>query len=164
MDDFDQRVRLAAFAFLDALQRAPGGDLLSRDALIRGFEFEGRRVPLVSPQQGIFKPAILPSIPLSILTAPVVEGRERPYDDAVGRDGLLEYRYRGTDINHRDNAGLRAAMEHQTPLVYFMGIVPGKYVAASSTTPPSMPTSWACGRTTSLRFGKTFCAKSTDLC
>lgn len=123
MDDFDQRVRLAAFAFLDELQRASGGDLLSRNVLIRGFVFEGRRVPFVSPQQGIFKPAILPSIPLSILTAPVVEGRERPYDDAVGRDGLLEYRYRGTDINHRDNAGLRAAMKHQTPLVYFMGIV-----------------------------------------
>jgi putative restriction endonuclease len=130
MDDFDQRVRLAAFAFLDEMQRAPGGDLLSRDALIRGFVFEGQRVPLVSPQQGIFKPAILPLIPLSILTAPVIEGRQRPYDDAVGRDGLLEYRYRGVDINHRDNAGLRAAMKHQMPLVYFMGIVPGKYVAA----------------------------------
>ncbi len=129
-DDFDRGVRLAAFAFLDELQRSASGDLLSRDTLIRGFQFLGQRVPLVSPQQGIFKPAILPLIPLSILTAPVVEGRERPYDDAVGRDGLLEYRYRGTDINHRDNAGLRAAMKHQVPLVYFMGIVPGKYVAA----------------------------------
>ena len=130
MDNLDQRVRLAAFAFLDELQRSPGGDLLSRDALIKGFMFDGQRVPLVSPQQGIFKPAILPSIPLSILTAPVVEGRDRPYDDAVGGDGLLEYRYRGTDINHRDNVGLRAAMKHKVPLIYFMGIVPGKYVAA----------------------------------
>ncbi len=69
-------------------------------------------------------------MPLSILTAPVVEGRERPYDDAVGHDGLLEYRYRGTDVNHRDNRGLREAMKQQVPLVYFMGIVPGKYVAA----------------------------------
>lgn len=130
MDELDQRVRLAAFAFLDSQQRTPSGDLLSRDALIRGFVFDGQRVPLVSPQQGIFKPAILPSIPLSILTAPIVAGRERPYDDAVGRDGLLEYRYRGTDINHRDNAGLRSAMKHQTSLIYFMGIVPGRYVAA----------------------------------
>ena len=29
-----------------------------------------QRVPLVSPQQGIFKPRILPLIPLSILTTP----------------------------------------------------------------------------------------------
>ena len=130
MDDLNQRVRLAAFSFLDQLQRGPGGDLLSREDLVRGFMFDGQRVSLVSPQQGIFKPAILPSIPLSILTAPVVEGRERPYDDAVGSDGLLEYRYRGTNIGHRDNVGLRAAMKHQTPLIYFMGVIPGRYVAA----------------------------------
>ena len=69
-------------------------------------------------------------MPLSILTAPVIDGRARPYDDAVGRNGLLEYRYRGTDINHRDNSGLREAMRQQAPLIYFMGIIPGRYVAA----------------------------------
>lgn len=129
-DDVDRGVRLAAFAFLDELQRSTSGELLSRDTLIRGFQFLGHRVPLVSPQQGIFKPAILPLMPLSILTAPVVDGRVRPYDDAVGSDGLLEYRYRGTDTNHRDNSGLREAMRQQAPLAYFMGIIPGRYVAA----------------------------------
>jgi hypothetical protein len=69
-------------------------------------------------------------MPLSILTAPVIDGRVRPYDDAVGSDGLLEYRYRGPDINHRDNSGLREAMRRQAPLIYFMGIIPGRYVAA----------------------------------
>lgn len=129
-EDVDRSVRLAAFAFLDELQRTASGGLLSRDALIRGFQFRGQRVPLVSPQQGIFKPAILPSMPLSILTAPVIDGRARPYDDAVGRNGLLEYRYRGTDINHRDNSGLREAMRQQAPLIYFVGIIRGRYVAA----------------------------------
>ncbi len=61
--DFDRGVRLAAFAFLDQLQRLTGGDLLSRDALIRGFEYRDQRVPLISPQRGIFKPAALPSMP-----------------------------------------------------------------------------------------------------
>ena len=37
---------------------------------------------------------------------------------------------RGSDLNHRDNAGLREAMRRQAPLIYFLGIVPGKYVAA----------------------------------
>jgi hypothetical protein len=62
--------------------------------LLAGFEHDGRRVPLVS-QQGIFKPAVC-DIPLSMRTAPVVEGRDRPYADEVSADGLLVYRYRGT--------------------------------------------------------------------
>jgi putative restriction endonuclease len=130
MNDLDLRVRLAAFAFLDELQRKSDSDVLSRDRLLEGFQFDGQRVPLVSPQQGIFKPRLLPSMPLSILTTAVVEGEQRPYDDVMGSDGLLEYRYRGTDVAHRDNAGLREAMRQQRPLIYFLGIVPGKYVAA----------------------------------
>jgi len=46
-----------------------------------------------------------------------------------GLDGLLMYRYRGTDPQHRDNAGLRMALFRKAPLVYFHGIVPGKYLA-----------------------------------
>jgi putative restriction endonuclease len=42
----------------------------------------------------------------------------------------LSYRYRGEDPQHRDNAGLRLAMERQTPLIYFHGIVPGLYEPA----------------------------------
>jgi len=86
-------------------------------------------VPLLGPQ-GIFKPLILPEVPLSITTVPIVEGRERPYNDSIDEGGLLKYRYRGTDPRHRDNVGLRLAMSRRTPLVYFHGIVPGLYEAA----------------------------------
>jgi len=99
------------------------GEVLPRTLLEQGFEFEGKRVPLVAPQ-GIFKPQILPEMPLSITTAP-----SGPYDDSFGEDGLLLYRYRGTDPHHRDNEGLRAAMRNQVPLIYFHGVVPGKYLA-----------------------------------
>ncbi len=92
--------------------------------LATGFIFEGERVPLVGPT-GIFKPRVLREVPLSITTAP-----EGPYDDAFGPDGLLRYRYRGVDPNHPDNRGLEAAMTRRLPLVYFHGIVPGKYVPA----------------------------------
>lgn len=54
---------------------------------------------------------------------------EGPYDDAFGPNGLLRYRYRGTDPGHPDNRGLRFAMERRLPLIYFHGIAPGKYVA-----------------------------------
>ncbi len=83
---------------------------------------------MLSPQ-GIFKPAVLPEIPLSITTVPVVEGKSRPYEDEIGPDGRMRYKYRGTDPMHRDNMGLRLAMQRQTPLIYFYGLVPGRYAA-----------------------------------
>jgi phage/plasmid-associated DNA primase len=57
MSDLDHSVRLAAFAFLERLQQTHG-ETLPYAPLLAGFEFEGRRVPLLAPQ-GIFKPAIL---------------------------------------------------------------------------------------------------------
>lgn len=117
----DARIRAAAFEWL-AAQVSAHGDVIPRPVLAGGFEFDGRRVPLLGPQ-GIFKPAVL-EVPLSITTAP-----NGPYDDAFGRDGLLRYRYRGTDPMHRDNQGLRFAMQENLPLVYLHGLVPGKYVA-----------------------------------
>jgi len=130
MSDIDARVRLEAFAFLEETRRRLGSDgAFPRSLLAEGFTFEGQRVPLIAPQ-GIFKPRLLPEIPLSITTVPVVEGQDRPYEDVLGADGLLQYRYRGTDPNHRDNAGLRLAMQRQVPLIYFHGIVPGLYQAA----------------------------------
>lgn len=126
VDDLDQRVRLTAFDFLRRETEIRGGTL-PRSLLAEGFQSEGQRVPLLGPQ-GIFKPAILPEIPLSITTVPIVEGRARPYQDEVGNDGLVRYRYRGTDPAHRDNVGLRLAMQRGTPLVYLYGIVPGEYM------------------------------------
>jgi putative restriction endonuclease len=117
---------VAAFRFLEERTQFLG-EALPRDVLASGFDFEGQRVPLIGPQ-GIFKPALLPRIPLSITTVPTVEGRPRPYDDEFTQEGLLRYRYRGTDPAHRDNAGLRLAMECRTPLIYLYGLVPGRYM------------------------------------
>ena len=126
--DVDARVRAAAFAFLEHLRQIHG-EVFPRDVLLRGFDFDGQRVPLLSPQQGIFKPRVLDA-PISILTSPPTPGKPAPYADQHGVDGLLTYMYRGTDPNHRDNAGLRAAMQYQLPLVYFFGVLPGRYLAA----------------------------------
>ena len=126
----DLSVRLAAFKFLDD-QRQQNPDLFARELLAAGFTFDGERVPLMGPQ-GIFKPRVC-RYPISITTVPVREGQRRPYEDAFGEDGLLRYRYRGPDDRptpeHPDNVGLRAAMGLQLPLVYFHGIVPGRYAA-----------------------------------
>ncbi len=124
----DQSVRLAAFQFLDEQTRRSSEDgALRRTVLARGFIHNGVRVPLVGPQ-GIFKPRVS-SLPLSITTKAIVTGETRPYDDAFGDDGLLRYRYRGTDPAHHENVGLRLAMQQRVPLIYFHGIVPGLYAA-----------------------------------
>jgi putative restriction endonuclease len=116
----DSGVRAAAFAWL-ADQVARHGDVLSRALLAEGFLVDGIRVPLVGPQ-GIFKPRVM-EVPLSITTAP-----HGPYHDSFGPNGLLRYRYRGSDPDHTDNRGLRFAMERRLPLVYLHGVVPGKYL------------------------------------
>lgn len=124
-EDHDFRVRRAAFEFLRA-QTELLGDVLPWAVLQRGFDFEGRRVPLVS-QQGIFKPAIL-DLPISIRTTPPPLEGPRPYDDQIDASGRILYRYRGTDARHPENQGLRRAMTTRTPLVYAFGITEGRYL------------------------------------
>ena len=118
----DADVRRAAFDWL-AEQVARYDDVLPWSVLQEGFAFKGARVSLVS-MPGIFKPRAC-ELPLSIRTA--VDG---PYEDRAGSDGRFLYAYRGTDPDHRDNAGLREAMGRRVPLVYFFGLLPGRYLAA----------------------------------
>jgi putative restriction endonuclease len=124
MSDTDSQVRLRAFQFLED-QVAVHGSALPRSVLERGFDYEGKRVPLISPQ-GIFTPAVL-DLPLTFTTVPIVEGQPRPYEDEVDENGLIRYRYRGIHPQHRDNIGLRTCMHRHIPLIYLFGIVPGRY-------------------------------------
>ena len=119
--DLDAAVRITAFRWLQSQMDQRGEDVLPADVLRRGFQFQGVRVPVMGPQ-GIFKPAVLPDVPLSIMTSP-----NGPYDDDFSSDDHLDYRYRGTDPMLRDNVGLRLAMTRRTPLVYLFGEVPGLY-------------------------------------
>ena len=118
----DIAIRREAFLWLESQVRVHG-EVLPRPVLQQGFDFEGKQIQLVGPQ-GIFKPRHM-ELPISITTVP-----SGPYDDEFGYDGLLLYRYRGTDPSHRDNAGLRRAMQIGTPLIYFTRILAGKYLAA----------------------------------
>ena len=117
----DAAIRRAVFAWLT--EQRETGEVLTRTAL-EEFSLAGRRIPLVGPQ-GIWKPAVC-ELPLSIAT--IVKG---PYSDTFDdQAGTLRYAYRGTDPHHRDNVGLRRAMQERVPLVYFHAIEPGAYVAA----------------------------------
>lgn len=119
MHDID--VRKTAFDWLGE-QVELHDDVLPRELLARGFTFHNERVPLLGPQ-GIFKPKVM-RLPLSITT--VADG---PYTDSFDAGGLLSYKYRGRDPDHRENVGLRELMRLRIPLIYFHALVPGKYLA-----------------------------------
>jgi putative restriction endonuclease len=117
----ENAVRLAAFEWIRSLNELYDG-AVPRAILERGFEFQGQRITAVGPA-GIWKPRQFATIPLSITSTP-----GGPYDDAIGDDGLLKYRYRGSNPNHRDNVALREAWRTRTPLIYFLGVYPGRYL------------------------------------
>ncbi len=105
----DLKIRLAVFDWLSK-QVSNFDEVLPRDILQKGFIYDGKRIPLISPQ-GIFRPKEM-QFPLSITTSP-----ESPYEDSY-EEGLLVYRYRGTNPEHRDNVGLREVYKRKLPLIY----------------------------------------------
>jgi putative restriction endonuclease len=128
----DAVIRQAAFDHVRGLQ---SWDLvLSHDDIRRGFVFEGERWPLWNPQRGIFKPRETPFL-LSIRTVPE-EGRarlvRRPaplHQQIYAGEEELDYAFMGKDPEAAENVWLREAAEHQIPLIYFLGVSPGRYQA-----------------------------------
>lgn len=120
-DPQSNKIRLLAFDWL-AKQVAIHGDVLPRELLSKGFDFEGERIPFVAPQ-GIFKPRLIQHYPLTITTIP-----GGPYSDRLVGDKLIEYRYRGSNPNHPDNVRLRDAMKDEIPLIYLHRVTKGYYL------------------------------------
>ncbi len=52
---------------------------------------------------------------------------ERPYDDDMGPDGQLRYKWRGDNPMHHHNRALRQAMRDERPLIWFFGVGPATY-------------------------------------
>jgi putative restriction endonuclease len=91
------------------------------------FEYLGERIPLLDPQRGIRKPRQLLAA-LSIRTVYSSEPHARPYEDDLGPDGYLRYKWRGVDPNHSENRSLRQAMTLRLPVIWFQRVAPGTYV------------------------------------
>lgn len=120
----DARARQEAQAWL-AVRTNDGNDAISYLDL-EDFEFDGNRLPLKSRQRGIWKPRILDAA-LSITTTFRRPGQERPYEDQVGSDGMLRYKWQGDEIDAADNRALRRAMDDGLPLIWFFGVAQGLY-------------------------------------
>lgn len=120
----DEQLRTAAFAYLDRL-RATKGEYLSHVDL-KAFEFEGVRIPL-QQQRGIRVVRGMKAA-LSITTTYRRRPEDRPYEDEIGPDMYVRYKWQGTDESDYDNRALHDAMAG-TPLIYFIGVEPGVYHA-----------------------------------
>ena len=133
MNHRDTDLRLAAFAHVRRLMTLRRH--LTTDDLKGGFDFEGERIPLVNPQRGIFKPRTMQYL-LSIRTVFPKPGSRVWYDDQreVHRqiydgDEVVDYAFMGTDPDAADNRWLKEAFLNRIPVIYFLGIAPGRYEA-----------------------------------
>ena len=132
-EDQDTSIRLAAFAHVRRLGEVH--DHLTANELRPGFEFHGERIPLINPQRGIFKPQQMRFL-LSIKTVFPKPGGKVWYDDQreVHRqifegDEAIDYAFMGQNPDAADNRWLREAFENGVPIIYFLGIAPGRYQA-----------------------------------
>ena len=131
--DRDTAIRIAAFEHVRRLHEAHGQ--LTANELKPGLIFEKERIPLVNPQRGIFKPRQMQFL-LSIRTVFPKPGGRVWYDDQrqVHRqiyegDETIDYAFMGQNPEAADNRWLREAFENRIPVIYFLGIAPGRYQA-----------------------------------
>ena len=124
---------MAAFEHVRRLDEVH--DHLTANELKPGFIFDGERIPLVNPQRGIFKPKQMRFL-LSIKTVFPKPGGKIWYDDQrqVHRqifegDETVDYAFMGQNPEAADNRWLREAFENRVPVIYFLGIAPGRYLA-----------------------------------
>lgn len=129
----DTLVRVTAFDHVRRL--AESHDHLTANELKPGFTYNGQRIPLINPQRGIFKPTQMKYL-LSIKTVFPKPGGKVWYDDQrhVHRqiydgDESVNYAFMGQNPDAADNRWLREAFENQIPIIYFLGIAPGRYQA-----------------------------------
>ena len=132
-DDLDTPMRMAAFEHVRRLGEIH--DNLTANELKPGFVFQGERIPLINPQRGIFKPKQMRFL-LSIKTVFPKPGGKVWYDDQreahrqiFEGDETIDYAFMGGNPDAADNRWLREAFENRIPIIYFLGIAPGRYQA-----------------------------------
>lgn len=132
----DTAMRAAA---VEQLRRRAVAGVLTSDDLAAGFTFAGERVPLINPQRGIFRPRAMRHL-LSVRTVFPSIGRKIWYDDQrqvhrqiLTGDELVDYAFMIGGPDMPENRHLREAMLEALPILYFLGVAPGRYTLAYPT-------------------------------
>lgn len=136
-NNLDTQMRLAAFEHVRELNRLYGH--VTAEDLRAGFLFENNRIPLVNPQRGIFKPRQMEYL-LSIRTVIPRTARRVWYDDQVMAHEQIfksaeavDYAFMGKNPEAADNQWLKGAYENKVPIIYFLGVAPGRYQVITPT-------------------------------
>ena len=117
----DFQIRQAAFQWLNAKAKNSNPILLGAE-LQRGFEYQGQVIHLKGAR-GIWKPKSM-DLPISISST-----IGSIYNDGEFENGILTYRYEGSDPNLFSNRWLRKCHELQIPLIYFSELIKGRHMA-----------------------------------
>lgn len=112
-------IREDAFRWLDEQFIARGGYEIHHSVL-RSYEFEGERIPLLDRGKGIRNPASFSS------TFTIMSGwKSNQYKDSEDDTGWVTYSYRAGEGG--DNTKLIRAWEQQDPIIYFRAVREGYY-------------------------------------
>ncbi len=130
---FEERVRTACFEAVRQRQ-AIHGEVLPADVAQEPVVVEREAIALFMLQRGIHKPRQLDAA-LAVTTTPPRAGTAAPYDDHFGADGMYRYHYRDPGSSsararaqaEHDNEAVRQALRRSLPLIYWFGVVPGRY-------------------------------------
>lgn len=132
--NLEDRVRLAAFAEL-RIRQGTHGEVLPLDVIKIPLRLDGREIPLINPYKGIHKPGYL-SAAMTVTTAAPKRGKSAPYDDRFDAQQMFRYHYRDAKTQtvaarrqaENENYAVRLAMQAALPLIYFVGVQPGRYL------------------------------------
>lgn len=118
---------------VEQLRRRAVAGVLTSDDLAAGFTYAGQRIPLINPQRGIFRPRAMRHL-LSVRTVFPSTGRKIWYDDQrqvhrqiLTGDELVDYAFMVGGPDMPENRHLREAMLEALPILYFLGVAPGRY-------------------------------------
>ncbi len=117
--DEEQAIRADVFRWLDKVF-IDGGGYEIHHTVLKSYEFQGERIPLLDTGKGIRNPATFSST-LSIMSGWKVNRYSDRHDD----DGWVTYSYRAGEGG--DNIKLIRAFEQQDPIVYFRAVREGFY-------------------------------------
>jgi len=112
-------LRESAFTYVRSCAERRGGTITRAE--LEGFTFDGVRVQLIAPMQGINNPAVLDAC-ISVVSSP-----NGPYEDDAVSDGTWDYAYEGTTAG-RTNIKLRRAMELGLPIIFLEKVRDGIYI------------------------------------
>ncbi|MGK2349486.1 HNH endonuclease [Actinomyces sp. W5033] len=113
---------LAMMAWFDS-RRNEGQELTTFGELERGFFWHGHQIPLISRNQGIWKPRFLAAA-LTFKTTARKIGQEAPYEDRIDEDGTLRYKMAATRDKEWTNRAMLLAAERGYPLAWLVGTKP----------------------------------------